>query len=118
MSLNMAVARMDGITCITNMGAMKSGSKVAVLIRITSYNVCYTKLLREKAFDEVEQDRMHFQERQKLELEKQLRDKSLLAKIIAYTPGMLILTGYLIVPFSVECIRQFVESWSQIQAMV
>ncbi len=71
----------------------------------------------EKAFDEVEHDRMHFQERQELEIRKQLKDKSLLGRIIAYTPCLLILTGYLILPFSAECIRQFIESWQDMQAL-
>lgn len=60
----------------------------------------------ELAFDEVAADRQHFQEKRKQENEMNLQRRFELARFIAYIPAILVIGGYLILPFLLECYRQ------------
>lgn len=60
----------------------------------------------EQAFDEVAADRQHFQEKRKQENEMNLNRKFALAQFIAYIPAILVIGGYLILPFLLECYHQ------------
>ena len=60
----------------------------------------------EKAFDEVAADRQHFQEKRKQENEMNLNKRFELARFLAYIPAILVIGGYLILPFLIECYHQ------------
>lgn len=60
----------------------------------------------ELAFDEVAADRQHFQEKRKQENEMNLKQRFELAQFIAYIPAILVIGGYLILPFLLECYNQ------------
>ena len=60
----------------------------------------------EKAFDEVATDRQYFQEKRKQENQINLEKRGALAKFIAYIPAVVVIGGYLILPFIMECYRQ------------
>lgn len=60
----------------------------------------------ELAFDEVAADRAYFQEKRKQENEMNLNKRFELARFIAYIPAILVIGGYLILPFLIECYRQ------------
>jgi len=60
----------------------------------------------ELAFDEVAADRQHFQEKRKQENEMNLNRRYELARFIAYIPAVLVIGGYLILPFLIECYHQ------------
>lgn len=60
----------------------------------------------ELAFDEVAADRQHFQEKRKQENEMNLNRRFELARFIAYIPAVVVIGGYLILPFLIECYHQ------------
>lgn len=70
-----------------------------------------------QAFDEIAVDRVSYQERRKQENEIYITNKSLLGKLIAYIPLVLVLGLYLILPFIFESIHQLVGFMSEIQKM-
>lgn len=63
----------------------------------------------ERAFDEVASERQYFQEKRKQENEMNLKQRYELSKFIAYIPAILVIGGYLILPFLIECYRQLRE---------
>jgi len=63
----------------------------------------------EKAFDEINADRMYYQDKRKQENEMNLSKKVVIGKLIAYVPLILTIGLYLIVPFIVESFSQLME---------
>lgn len=61
----------------------------------------------ERAFDEVEMDRLNYQEKRKLDNEINLQDKASLGKIIAFIPFMITISLYLILPFIMKGMATF-----------
>lgn len=59
------------------------------------------------AFEEIAQDREHFQKQRDLDTERMIKQKSGRAKLIAFIPLVVIILAYLIVPFGVESYHQF-----------
>lgn len=70
----------------------------------------------EKAFDEIAVERIHYQEKRKQENEIYINDKSILGKVIAFTPLFLTIGLYLIIPFAVEGLTQFAGYMGQMQS--
>ncbi len=60
----------------------------------------------EKAFDEINTDRMYYQDKRKQENEMNLSKKVVIGKLIAYVPIILTIGFYLIVPFIAESFSQ------------
>jgi len=60
----------------------------------------------EKAFDEINVDRIYYQDKRKQENEMNLSKKVVIGKLIAYVPIILTIGLYLIVPFIVESFSQ------------
>ena len=69
------------------------------------------------AFDEVEADIEEFRENRKLETEIFQHNMADIAMLAACIPGILLLFGYLIIPFMVECFRMLEHYNSNIMAM-
>lgn len=59
------------------------------------------------AFDEIAQDREHFQKQRELDTSRMIKKKSERAKLIAFIPVVIIIATYLILPFAVESFNQF-----------
>ena len=63
----------------------------------------------EKAFDEINTDRIYYQDKRKQENEMNLSTKVVIGKLIAYVPLILTIGLYLIVPFIIESMNQLME---------
>ncbi len=70
-----------------------------------------------KAFDEIAVERTHYQEKRKLENEIYINDKSILGKVIAFTPIAITIGLYLIIPFIVEGLAQYTGYMQQMQGI-
>jgi len=60
-----------------------------------------------RSFEEIVQDREHFQRKREADTYRMIRKKSGYAKLIAFVPMLLIMVTYLILPYSMEAMRQF-----------
>lgn len=60
-----------------------------------------------KAFDEIASDREHFTKQREFDVEQMIKKKSQTAKLIAFIPVLLVMIGYLILPYGIESVRQF-----------
>lgn len=60
-----------------------------------------------RSFEEIIQDRMHFQKQREADTYRMIKKKADYAKMIAFIPMLLIITTYLILPYGVEAMRQF-----------
>lgn len=70
-----------------------------------------------EAFDEVESDIEEFRENRKLETEIHQQNTAEAAMLLACIPGLLLLFGYLIVPFMKECFRMLAQYSGSISAV-
>lgn len=70
-----------------------------------------------EAFDEIEADMEEYQENRKLEIEILQQRKAEAAMLLAGVPGMVLLFGYLIIPFMLECFRMLERYNSSIAAL-
>jgi hypothetical protein len=68
----------------------------------------------ERAFDEVEMDRLNYQEKRKMDNEINIQDKASLGKVIAFIPFMITIGLYLIVPFIIKGLTTFMGYMEQI----
>lgn len=68
----------------------------------------------EKAFDEIEIDRINYQEKRKMDNEMNLQDKTSLGKVIAFIPFMITIGLYLILPFMIKGMSTFMGYMEQI----
>mgnify|MGYP003522618823 CR=1 FL=1 len=59
------------------------------------------------SFEEIVQDREHFQRQREADTYRMIRKKSGQAKLIAFIPMLLIIITYLILPYGMEAMRQF-----------
>ena len=71
----------------------------------------------EEAFDEVEADIEEFRENGKLEAEIRQQNTAEAAMLLACIPGLLLLFGYLIIPFMRECFRMLGQYNNSLSAM-
>lgn len=60
-----------------------------------------------RSFEEIIQDRIHFQRQREADTYRMIKKKADYAKMIAFVPMLLIITSYLILPYGVEAMRQF-----------
>lgn len=67
----------------------------------------------EKAFDEVEMDRLNYQEKRKMENEMYIQDKASLGKVIAFIPFIITVGLYLILPFVIRGLTTFMGYMEQ-----
>ncbi len=70
-----------------------------------------------EAFDEIAAERYHYQEKRKLENEIYIHNKAILGKVIAFTPFIITIGLYLIIPFIVEGLTQYAGYMEQIQSV-
>lgn len=68
----------------------------------------------EKAFDEIEMDRLNYQEKRKMDNEINIQDKAALGKVIAFIPFMITIGLYLILPFIIKGLATFIGYMEQI----
>jgi hypothetical protein len=71
----------------------------------------------EKAFDEIAVERVNYQEKRKLENEIYINDKSIIGKVIAFTPLFITIGLYLIIPFIVEGLTLYAGYIGQMQGV-
>lgn len=68
-----------------------------------------------RSFEEVIQDREHFQRQREADTYRMIRKKSGQAKLIAFVPMLMIMVTYLILPYGMEAMRQFGEIMSELK---
>jgi hypothetical protein len=68
----------------------------------------------EKAFDEIELDRINYQEKRKMDNEMNMQDRVTLGKVIAFIPFMITIGLYLILPFLIKGLNTFMGYMEQI----
>lgn len=60
-----------------------------------------------RSFEEIVQDRLHFQKQREADTYRMIKKKSDYAKVIAFIPILSIMIAYLILPYGIEAMRQF-----------
>ena len=70
-----------------------------------------------RSFEEIIQDREHFQRQRESDSYRMIRKKSGHAKMIAFIPMVLIMVTYLILPYSMEAMRQFTVIMQEINGI-
>lgn len=60
-----------------------------------------------RSFEEIVQDRLHFQKQREADTYRIIKKKADYARVIAFIPMILIMVSYLVLPYGVEAVRQF-----------
>lgn len=60
-----------------------------------------------RSFEEIWQDRLHFQKQREADIYRMIKKRSGHAKVMAFVPLLLIVITYLILPYGMEAVRQF-----------
>ena len=69
------------------------------------------------SFEEIWQDRMHFQKQRESDTYRMIKKRSGYAKIMAFIPLLLIMVTYLILPYGREAVRQFSMILEELNAL-
>lgn len=104
-------------SCINNYNAsdlqalegLRDSTEFIPLKRMVDQFIMSDEIGIESAFDEVAAERHHFQNKRKQENENNLNRRFEIAQFISYIPAILVIGGYLIFPFLIECYRQLQE---------
>ena len=108
--------------CINNLQAgdmealeeLKEKEPYEPFVRIIENLQMCDKLSIERAFDEIAVERLNYQENRKLENEIYTNDKAVIGKAIAWIPWVLTVGFYLIIPWVVEGLYQFIGQMEQL----
>lgn len=86
---------------------MKESENYEPFRRLCDNLLTVDKIGIERSFEEIIQDREHFQRQREADSYRMIRKKSGQAKLIAFIPMLLIMVTYLILPYGMEAMRQF-----------
>ena len=70
-----------------------------------------------RAFEEITQDREHFQKQREEDTYRMIRKKAGQAKVLAFVPMLTIMFSYLIFPYGVEALNQFSAIMQELNTM-
>ena len=70
-----------------------------------------------RAFEEISQDREHFQKQREEDTYRMIRKKAGQAKLLAFVPMLTIMVSYLIFPYGVEAMNQFSAIMQELNTM-
>lgn len=87
--------------------SMKEKERYEPFSRLCDNFIIADKIGIQLAFEEIAQDREHFQKQRELDTSRMIKQKSDRAKLIAFIPLIVIIAAYLIVPFAIESFNQF-----------
>lgn len=86
---------------------MKSAEHYEPFRRLCDNLLTVDKIGIVRSFEEIVQDRMHFQKQRDADTYRMIKKKSDYAKMIAFIPMLSIMITYLILPYGIEAVRQF-----------
>lgn len=86
---------------------MKESERYEMYRRLCDKFLSVDKIGVVRAFEEIIQDREHFQKRREADTYRMIKKRSDCAKLIAFVPMALIIVSYLVLPYGIEAVRQF-----------
>ena len=98
---------------------LKNDISFQQLIRIVeSLQAAVEKIPIREAFDELDTERMYYQEKRKANNEKMISRKSLIGKVIGFAPMVSMFVGYLIVPLVIIGMTSMTQAFSTMSTMM
>lgn len=86
---------------------MKNSESYEMFRRLCDNLLTVDKIGIVRSFEEIVQDRIHFQKQREADTYRIIKKKAAYARLIAFIPMILIMVSYLILPYGVEAVRQF-----------
>lgn len=86
---------------------MKNAERYEMFRRLCDNLLAVDKIGIIRSFEEIVQDRIHFQKQREADTHRMIKKKADYARLIAFIPMILIMVSYLILPYGVEAVRQF-----------
>lgn len=86
---------------------MKNAERYEMFRRLCDNLLIVDKIGIVRSFEEIVQDRTHFQKQREADTYRIIKKKADYARLIAFVPMILIMVSYLILPYGVEAVRQF-----------
>lgn len=85
---------------------MKHAEQYEMFHRLCDNLLTVDKIGIIRSFEEIVQDRLHFQKQREADTYRIIKKKADYARVIAFIPMILIMVSYLIMPYGVEAVRQ------------
>ena len=102
---------------VESLSTMKEAESYEPFRRLCDNLLMVDKIGIIRAFEEIAQDREHFQKQREEDTYRMIRKKAGKAKLLAFVPMLTIMLSYLIFPYSVEALNQFSAIMQDLNAM-
>lgn len=102
---------------VESLSTMKEAESYEPFRRLCDNLLMVDKIGIIRAFEEIAQDREHFQKQREEDTYRMIRKKAGKAKLLAFVPMLTIMLSYLIFPYGVEALNQFSAIMQDLNAM-